>query len=195
MEKKTFVTKEMIEEITKKYPTPFHIYDEKGIPWVSIGDMSSTDMILDTNKKLTIFGIEDKKLEIIPKGTILYSIYASIGKVSELGIEATINQAILALDFIDCINKRYMKYQLASMEEHAFSVSNGNTQYNLNASIVSNFKVRIPPLPEQRAIADYLDEKCTKIDAAEANIGKQIDALKRLKRALINEVGTGKRKV
>ncbi|MBP5733469.1 MAG: diaminopimelate decarboxylase, partial [Lachnospiraceae bacterium] len=31
MEKKAFVTKEMIEEITKTYPTPFHIYDEKGI--------------------------------------------------------------------------------------------------------------------------------------------------------------------
>lgn len=31
MEKKTFVTKEQVEEIVKKYPTPFHIYDEKGI--------------------------------------------------------------------------------------------------------------------------------------------------------------------
>lgn len=31
MEKKAFVTKEMIEEIVKTYPTPFHIYDEKGI--------------------------------------------------------------------------------------------------------------------------------------------------------------------
>lgn len=31
MSKKTFVTKEMIEEIVKEYPTPFHIYDEKGI--------------------------------------------------------------------------------------------------------------------------------------------------------------------
>jgi len=31
MEKKAFVTKELIEEITKTYPTPFHIYDEKGI--------------------------------------------------------------------------------------------------------------------------------------------------------------------
>ena len=29
--KKPFVTKEMIEEIVKTYPTPFHIYDEKGI--------------------------------------------------------------------------------------------------------------------------------------------------------------------
>ena len=31
MEKKPFVTKEKIEEIAQKYPTPFHIYDEKGI--------------------------------------------------------------------------------------------------------------------------------------------------------------------
>lgn len=31
MEKKPFITKEKAEEIIKKYPTPFHIYDEKGI--------------------------------------------------------------------------------------------------------------------------------------------------------------------
>ena len=29
--KTPFVTKELVEEIVKKYPTPFHIYDEKGI--------------------------------------------------------------------------------------------------------------------------------------------------------------------
>ena len=31
MEKKAFVSKELIESIVKDYPTPFHIYDEKGI--------------------------------------------------------------------------------------------------------------------------------------------------------------------
>ena len=31
MSKKTFVTKEQIEEIVKTWPTPFHLYDEKGI--------------------------------------------------------------------------------------------------------------------------------------------------------------------
>ena len=29
--KKTFVTKAQLEKIVKKYPTPFHLYDEKGI--------------------------------------------------------------------------------------------------------------------------------------------------------------------
>ena len=31
MIKKPFVTKEQVEEIVKTYPTPFHLYDEKGI--------------------------------------------------------------------------------------------------------------------------------------------------------------------
>ncbi len=31
MNKAPFVTKEQLEEITKTYPTPFHLYDEKGI--------------------------------------------------------------------------------------------------------------------------------------------------------------------
>ena len=59
----------------------------------------------------------------------------------------------------------------------------------------NNIMAIVPPLSEQQAIAAYLDEKCSKIDAATENIAKQIDALKRLKRALINEVVTGQRAV
>ena len=55
--------------------------------------------------------------------------------------------------------------------------------------------VFFPPLSEQQAIANYLDEKCAKISAAIENIGKQIDTSKHLKRALINEVITGQRAV
>lgn len=59
----------------------------------------------------------------------------------------------------------------------------------------NNIIAIVPPLSEQQTIANYLDEKCTKIDAAIENIGKQIDASKRLKRALINEIITGQRAV
>ena len=31
MEKKPFLTLQQVQEITKTYPTPFHIYDEKAI--------------------------------------------------------------------------------------------------------------------------------------------------------------------
>ena len=53
--------------------------------------------------------------------------------------------------------------------------------------------VLVPPLSEQRSIASYLDAECSKIDRAASIVEKQIDAYKRLKRSLINEVVTGKR--
>lgn len=56
----------------------------------------------------------------------------------------------------------------------------------------NNILTVIPPLSEQQAIADYLDEKCAKIDSAIENIGKQIVASNRLKKAIINEAISGK---
>jgi type I restriction enzyme S subunit len=56
----------------------------------------------------------------------------------------------------------------------------------------NNILTIVPPLSEQQAIADYLDEKCAKIDAAIENISKQIEASKRLKKAIINEAISGK---
>jgi type I restriction enzyme S subunit len=58
-----------------------------------------------------------------------------------------------------------------------------------------SLSILLPPLSEQKAIANYLDEKCSKIDKAIELVEKQIDAYKRLKRSLINEVVTGKRRV
>jgi type I restriction enzyme S subunit len=62
-------------------------------------------------------------------------------------------------------------------------------------SDMKDIEVISPPLSEQQAIANYLDEKCDKIDKAIDLVKKQIDAYKRLKRSLINEVVTGKRRV
>lgn len=52
-----------------------------------------------------------------------------------------------------------------------------------------------PPLSEQEEIAHYLDEECEKIDRKYAKIDEQIKQLQLLKRALINEVVTGKRQL
>lgn len=57
------------------------------------------------------------------------------------------------------------------------------------------YELSIPPITEQRTIADYLDTHCTRIDHAISIVDKQIDAYTRLKKSLINEVVTGKRKV
>ena len=91
----------------------------------------------------------------------------------------------------------FLNYQLNSeMYRDALRFeARGFTRINIKIDRVASHFVSLPPFLEQQAIAAYLDEKCSKIDAATENIGKQIDALKRLKRALINEVVTGQRAI
>lgn len=66
---------------------------------------------------------------------------------------------------------------------------------HLNPTVFVNYPCPFPPLQEQTAIAQYLDEKTNKIDQITTNLNQQIVALKELRKTLINEVVTGKVRV
>ena len=163
---------------------------EGGTPFVSISDMSTIDYVLSTQKRLTDSGLKDKNLKILPIGTILYSIYATVGAVSELKIEAAISQAMLALQVNSKVNKSFYKYNLAAMKDYIFSNANGNTQFNLNAEKVKNFYFVLPNVATQRRIANYLDHKCSQIDAIIARQQEVIEKLKAYKLSVITEAVT-----
>lgn len=63
-------------------------------------------------------------------------------------------------------------------------------QASVSASNIKNIKMPFPPLPEQQAIADYLDDKCAQIDNITATINEQIDVLKQYKKSVITEAVT-----
>ena len=163
---------------------------EGGTPFVSISDMSTVDYVLSTQKRLTDSGLKDKNLKILPIGTILYSIYATVGAVSELKIEAAISQAMLALQVNSKVDKSFYKYNLAAMKDYIFSNANGNTQFNLNAEKVKNFYFVLPNVATQRRIANYLDHKCSQIDAIIARQQEVIEKLKAYKLSVITEAVT-----
>jgi type I restriction enzyme, S subunit len=87
----------------------------------------------------------------------------------------------------------YLFYFLQVITKH-------NKRIDTNgAKIMSNemafIKLTIPPLDEQKAIADYLDTKTVQIDQIIQTINAQIEKLKELRKTLINDVVTGKIKV
>lgn len=187
--KNKYLLKEMYSGGTPS-ATNDDFYSENGIPFVSISDMSSIGYVRNTKKRVSKEGVADKNLKVLPIGTILYSIYATVGAISELKTEATISQAMLALALNKTLNKEYYKYNLSAMKKHIFSNANGNTQFNLNAEKVSNFIFVFPPLPTQHRIADYLDDKCAKIDAIIAREQSVIEKLKDYKMSVITEAVT-----
>lgn len=166
------------------------LYCEDGTSWVAIGDMRHCGEISYTQKHLTDEGLKEKSLIVFPVGTLLYSIYASVGKVSILGIPAAINQAILAISLNEKAKQEYVKFVLTSMENYVFSLANGNTQFNLNAGIVSNFVLPLPSLLSQQRIADYLDKICGEVDEMIALQETMIEELKAYKQSVITEAVT-----
>lgn len=66
---------------------------------------------------------------------------------------------------------------------------------NINYSKLKQFYIPLPPLPEQRAIVTYLDDKCGKIDLLAEKLKAEIDAIKEYKQRLISDVVTGQIKV
>ncbi len=107
-----------------------------------------------------------------------------------------LSSTIARIDVNDhIVLNRYLWQWRYNIEYRLKHVPAGMGIPHLGPNFLNNYLIPIPPLSEQLTIANYLDEKCSKIDAATENIGKQIDALKRLKRALINEVVTGQRAV
>lgn len=53
------------------------------------------------------------------------------------------------------------------------------------------FKTIIPPIEEQKAIVDYINQKCTKVDSLITELVAEIEYLKEYKQSLIAEVVTG----
>lgn len=95
--------------------------------------------------------------------------------------------------------KRYMMYyfRYLSIIDFYKSVETGIRvrSCDLNFSKIKEFILILPPFPEQIKIADYLDKKCTIYDSLTNLYQAKADKLKELKKSMIYEYVTGKKRV
>ena len=165
--------------------------DESGFTWVAISDMTRSFHVHDTAKRLTERGLRSKRLPVLPSGTLLYSMYASLGKVALLAIDAVVNQAILGLvTRNELVSRDFLRWWLEFMQGHVQMLSSSNTQDNLNADKVRRMPVFVPESVEQRAIAAFLDRETARIDALVAKKERLIELLQEKRTALITRAVT-----
>ncbi|HHQ4691414.1 TPA: restriction endonuclease subunit S [Aeromonas veronii] len=162
------------------------------IPWVSIADMTKQGKwISSTEKNLTELGLENSSARIYPKNSVLYAMYASIGECSIAQVPLSSSQAILGIRPKSELNFEFLYFFLTSLKGEIKLQGQQGTQSNLNAGMVKDFLLYLPEMEEQKKIATVLSTADQEITA----LHQKLAALKQEKKALMQQLLTGKRRV
>lgn len=138
------------------------------VPWVAISDMQEYGVITKTKESASQAAVKAVfRGQIVPAGTLLMSFKLTIGRVATLGIPACHNEAIIAIYPNEGVDQRYLGYYLSQVDyaDHQDRQVMGNT---LNQAKIDRIPVLLPPLYEQRAIAQALDRCRNGLDAERA---------------------------
>ena len=127
--------------------------------WITPAEINDNDYIIsDTKRKITQLAIEKKKLPLLPKGTVLLSSRAPIGKVAITGKEMYCNQGFKNLICSDEICNEYLYWYLKSKKEYLNSLGRGATFKEISKKIVENIEIKLPEIEQQRKIVNKLKE-------------------------------------
>lgn len=164
------------------------------ISWVKTGEIGSR-RILNTSEAITEAGLAACASDLFYPGTILMAMYGqgkTRGQIAKLEIVAAINQACAAIVVCqDLVNGDFLFLDLESRYDEIRDLSNGGSQENLNAQVIRNIPIPLPPLPEQRRIAAILGTW----DSAIATLESLITAKERRKQALMQQLLTGSKRL
>lgn len=146
-------------------------WNNGNIPWIKIKDMKSK-YIDSVEEFITEEGLNNSSTKMLKRGTILYSIFATLGEVGILKIDACTNQAIAGLSLKEDSNilKEYLYYYLKSKKKDVNNLGRGVAQNNINLSLLRKFKIPVIPLCQQKKIIEVLDNVSSTINNYEREL-------------------------
>ena len=159
-----------------------------GFPLVRIRDITS-------GKSETYYTGDYEAKDVVHDGDLLVGMDGDFHVRWWQGGEALLNQRCCKIQPMDVITSRFAYYFLPFALADINAIAYATTVKHLSNWDLENVRIPLPPLPVQRAIAAYLDEKCGAIDEAIVEAKKGIEEYKAWKKSLIFEVVTGKRRV
>ena len=149
------------------------------IPWIKIGNIKGK-YVGEVDEYITQAGLEGSSAKILSAGTILFTIFATLGEAGILTIRACTNQAIAGITIKNQSEALtdYLYYFLKSKKSHVTSLGRGVAQNNINLSILRNFEVPIPALSMQKQIVDVLNKAEKIIEARQRQLQKLDELVK-----------------
>jgi type I restriction enzyme S subunit len=136
------------------------------IPWITPKDLSNYEYryISKGARSITEHGLKNSSATIVPEGTILLTSRAPVGYMAIAQNPVTTNQGFKNLVIKEGFDNRFIFYMLKFNVDFLKSQASGSTFAELSRTTLKEITFSIPPLPEQRAIAEVLSALDDKIE-------------------------------
>ena len=135
-------------------------YWDGEICWATPKDLSelSSPYISNTPRKVTQLGLEKSSANILPEGSVLFSSRAPIGHVAINTVPMATNQGFKSfIPDADVLDAKFLYWWLRSHRARLEALGNGATFKEVSKAVVSKVRLPLPPLEEQKRIAEVLD--------------------------------------
>ena len=177
-------------------------YFGSGYPFVNYGDIYKNATLPQQVSGLAKSTKEDQHIYSVKTGDVFFT--RTSETIDDIGMASTCIKTIKKGTFSgftirfrqlsQTLNEHFSKYYFRTGHAQAFFEEQLNlvTRASLGQDILKQLPVLLPPLDEQQVIANYLDDKTSKIDILITKATKAIELLKEKRTALINSAVTGK---
>jgi len=163
------------------------------IPFLKIDDITASSKYLTNHKNtITELGLQESSAKIVPPGTLLLTMYGTIGECCITTYPVATNQAIAC--FLDHpeIDLNYLYYCLRGKAKEFSSASSQTTQANISATILKQTSIAVPPLPEQKKIAEIISGVDNTIEKINSKKTKHQFLLQSMRQDIFNEESANK---
>ena len=167
-------------------------YWEGEILWVTPEDLGKlrSRYVKASSRRITQDGYDASGTTQAPAGSVALSTRAPIGHLGILAEPGCVNQGCRLLTPLSELQSEFLHYALTTCREHLAALGQGSTFTELSRTPLSNFRIPLPPLPEQRAIVRYLDDVDRRIRRYVGAKRKLIALLEEEKQAIVNRAVT-----
>ena len=183
-----------ILKLKNGYAFKSNLYLNKGVPVIRIGDINK--WLVDSKNAKCVLGNSEYDDYIVEKGDILIAMSgATTGKfgIYQSNDKAYQNQRVGNLKPFskDFPIKKFIFFLLYSLKREIEKSAYGGAQPNISASKIESLKIALPPLPEQRAIVQKIEQLFTNLDKGIENLKTAQEQLKVYRQAVLKKAFEG----
>ncbi|WP_338499177.1 restriction endonuclease subunit S [Delftia tsuruhatensis] len=150
------------------------------IPWASVKDLTGT-RLHRTQDYITSKAIQNSATNLIPAGTLITPTRMALGRVAIFDCDVAINQDLKAIFPKASLATEYLLHWFQDNAARIEAAGTGSTVKGIRLETLRDFSLLLPPLQEQRKIANILTAVDDKLDV----IARQIEATQTLKQGLM----------